>query len=140
MLKNVTLKKVKLHEELSEETPCFTADLYENGKLIAHVSNRGHGGCNDIHPAKGLKYQDVAHLDNIDAECDIMTMVEEINLVKKHQSKAFVLKKDNKTYTQGYMKSFAQIKKESPTRYAMWLEGQKRKLTQEGYEILNTNL
>ena len=76
---NLSLKKLKFHEDMSEETPCFSADLYDGGKLIAHVSNRGHGGCNNVIPAKGLSYKDVAHLDNLDTDCDIMGLAEELN-------------------------------------------------------------
>lgn len=46
--KNFELKKLKFHEDMSEETPCFSADLYENGKLVAHASNDGHGGPNNV--------------------------------------------------------------------------------------------
>lgn len=39
------LKSVKFSEAFSEETNCFTADLFANGKKIAYVKNDGHGGC-----------------------------------------------------------------------------------------------
>lgn len=38
------LRNVKFYEKLSEETNCYTADLYANGKLVATVKNDGHGG------------------------------------------------------------------------------------------------
>ena len=140
-MKKLSLKNLKFHEDMSEETPCFSADLYENGKLIAHVSNRGHGGCNDIHPAKGLTYKDVAHLTDIDTDCDIMGLAEELNVVKKHQSKSLVIKKGEKLYTIKYKNSFAQIKKQFGTeKFKIWLDGQVKKQTDQGYEILNTNL
>lgn len=40
------LRKYKYHEKLSEETPCFSADVYADGKKFAEVSNDGHGGAN----------------------------------------------------------------------------------------------
>jgi hypothetical protein len=43
-----TLKNVKIIEELSEETICFTASLYRDGKRLGTVSNRGHGGMHDF--------------------------------------------------------------------------------------------
>lgn len=52
MLK-VELKKIKLLKSLSEETPAYTADLYVDGELIAHLSNHGHGGCDYCHAPKG---------------------------------------------------------------------------------------
>lgn len=43
-----SLKNLKVHDDMSEETVCFSADLVCNGKVIAHCSNDGHGGCTDV--------------------------------------------------------------------------------------------
>lgn len=43
-----TFKAFKHNETLSEETHCFSATLYINGKRAAAVSNHGHGGCDNI--------------------------------------------------------------------------------------------
>lgn len=43
-----TIKNLKHHEKLSEETYCFTCSLYLDGKKVAEVSNRGHGGCDEV--------------------------------------------------------------------------------------------
>lgn len=43
----VTLKNIKFNERMSEETNCFTADLYINGKNVGFCQNHGHGGCTD---------------------------------------------------------------------------------------------
>jgi len=139
-MKNITLKNLKVLESLSEETLCFSADLYENGKLIAYVSNRGNGGCNHIHPAEGLTYKDVAHIDNLDTECDILTLAEEMNTIKKKQSKNFILKLDNKIYTANtpQKQSFAKLKKYG--NYASWLRVEIAKFEGLGYKVLNTNL
>jgi hypothetical protein len=134
----ITLKNVKLNEMMSEETPCFSADLYENGKLLAYVSNRGHGGSNEIRPIEGKSYKDVRHLDTLDAECDIMTMAEDITFLKKNQSNNFVLKKLENYYTQKAPKSFTRCKK--APNYKEWLKREITKLKGEGYTILNTNL
>lgn len=40
----IELKSIKTYERLSEETTCFTANLYVDGKLLAHVENSGKGG------------------------------------------------------------------------------------------------
>lgn len=39
----ITLKKFSFNAALSEETYCFSADLYIDGKKRGCVSNRGHG-------------------------------------------------------------------------------------------------
>ena len=41
---HVTLKSIKVFESGSEETVCFTATLYVDGKRCGKVSNDGHGG------------------------------------------------------------------------------------------------
>jgi len=43
----ITLKNVKHYESMSEETDCFEASLYVDGKKVGRVSNRGTGGCHD---------------------------------------------------------------------------------------------
>ena len=43
------LKNVKYAAFASEETACYEASLYVDGKRIGQVSNQGHGGCDDFH-------------------------------------------------------------------------------------------
>jgi hypothetical protein len=42
----VELKAIKFHQDMSEETNCFSANIYLNGKKVGSVKNQGHGGCN----------------------------------------------------------------------------------------------
>jgi hypothetical protein len=42
---NIELKNVRLYKEMSEETYCFKAMLYKDGKRMGEVENRGTGGC-----------------------------------------------------------------------------------------------
>lgn len=42
-----TLKNVKFHEEMSEETNCFSATIYCYGKKIGTVQNSGTGGSHE---------------------------------------------------------------------------------------------
>lgn len=136
-MKRFQLKKLKVNEALSEETLCFSADLYENGKLIAHIGNRGHGGSNDIQPAKGLTYKDIAHIDNIDTECEIMEIACEMDIVQKHQGNSLVLKKGSSYSTQKFNVSISKIKK---THGIGAIQKFIDKAKADGYEILNTNL
>jgi hypothetical protein len=129
----LSVKNVKVHEELSEETLCFSADLYDNGKLVAHVSNRGYGGSNEVTPSKGKKYEDVKQYDNLDVECEIFELVEEYNIVTKKQSKFLVLKKDGKYYTSKLIKSIVQLKKEP--HYSISMNNLIRAKKKEGFEI-----
>ena len=44
----ITIKNLKVLEELSEETLCFSASVYVNGKKVGTAENRGHGGMTDV--------------------------------------------------------------------------------------------
>ena len=45
----VELKSVKVMESLSEETTCFSANIYIDGKKVGTAENRGQGGPTDYH-------------------------------------------------------------------------------------------
>jgi hypothetical protein len=42
----LTLKNIKEHPDMSEETNCFSATIYVDGKKAGFVKNEGRGGCN----------------------------------------------------------------------------------------------
>lgn len=60
---NIELKNVKFHASMSEETNCFEATIYVDGKKIGDVNNRGYGGPNDYH------YTDKARGDAFEKYC-----------------------------------------------------------------------
>jgi len=69
---NFELRKIKYFDAMSKETPCFTAEIWENGKHVADVENDGHGGGNMVHNIHGVNtYKDVAKFDNMDVEANI---------------------------------------------------------------------
>ena len=43
----IEVKAVKVHHDMSEETLCFSGNLYVDGKKICQISNRGNGGCHE---------------------------------------------------------------------------------------------
>ena len=45
----ITLKSIKYSEFASQETSCYEANLYFDGKKVGIVSNQGCGGCDDQH-------------------------------------------------------------------------------------------
>ena len=52
-----SLKNLKVHGGMSDETTCFSADLYCNNKKVAFCKNDGHGGSTDVYPYNtGLNY------------------------------------------------------------------------------------
>lgn len=66
----ITLKNIKHSPFASEETHCFEATVYIDGKRSFIASNNGHGGCDDYHPLNGQNnYKEVNDLVNkINAE------------------------------------------------------------------------
>ena len=44
-----SLKNLKVHNDMSDETPCFSADLYCNNKKVAYCKNEGQGGMTDVY-------------------------------------------------------------------------------------------
>jgi len=61
---HIELKNIKEMKSLSEETPCFTATVYIDGKKAGEVSNHGQGACNDYHP-RTLYARLQAHADTL---------------------------------------------------------------------------
>lgn len=56
------LKKLKIHDEMSRGTTCFSCELFVDGQPFAHVSNEGNGGCNRVHPLGSHRYGDIETL------------------------------------------------------------------------------
>lgn len=52
---NIELKKLKIHEDMSEETTAFTAEVWSDGQLVAYAKNTGQGGETDFTPAEPFK-------------------------------------------------------------------------------------
>jgi len=46
----IELKNIKHSEFASQETHCFQATIYIDGKKVGIVENQGHGGCDSVHP------------------------------------------------------------------------------------------
>lgn len=43
----LSLKNIRSNQSLSDETPCYSADLYMDDRKVARVSNRGCGRCDE---------------------------------------------------------------------------------------------
>jgi len=62
-ISKLEVKNISYYARGSEETPCYNATVYINGKKAIEVSNDGHGGCDrqdtypelhDFHPTKHI--------------------------------------------------------------------------------------
>lgn len=56
------LKRVKIYDELSDETICFTAELYADGKKVATARNDGRGGSTDVISTDGWRSETAQQL------------------------------------------------------------------------------
>lgn len=50
----VELKSIKVHKDMSEETTCFSADIFVDGRKAGYCKNNGRGGCTDYHSYPGF--------------------------------------------------------------------------------------
>lgn len=119
---NLELRNISHNERLSEETNAYSAKLYLDGKHIADVSNHGHGGCDNVYPAKGFTYQDIANLEakikatyaatvyedltiapSLESVCgDLLTKWLIVRDLKRPMKKKVLYIEDGKVYSCGY--------------------------------------
>ena len=64
-INKLELKNISYYERGSEETPCYNATVYINGKKAVEVSNDGHGGCDRQH----VYHENGFNLKEIDEYC-----------------------------------------------------------------------
>ena len=55
----IELHKLRIIKALSEETPCYTAEIWIDGALAFHASNRGHGGADDYRQVSAITEAEV---------------------------------------------------------------------------------
>jgi len=118
----LTLKNIKHSEFASEETHCYQAGVYVDGKPMIDVSNDGHGGCDNQHPIKPFTYKDIEKVnkwccdnlpkwkyDNKENDTDLeMWCGEEVNkfltskVLKRSMKRKILTLENNKIYETSY--------------------------------------
>lgn len=68
----IELKRISFYERMSEETNCFAADLYINGKKVGYVKNDGQGGCTNYY---GCTKEDNQIIREAEAYCKTLPKV-----------------------------------------------------------------
>ena len=68
----IELKKISFNERMSEETNCFVADLYIDGKKVGYVKNDGQGGQTDY---RGYTQADNETIRKAEAYCKTLPKV-----------------------------------------------------------------
>lgn len=144
-----SMKNLKVHEDMSEETTCFSAELMCNGKLIAHCSNEGRGGCTSVYPGPNLElYKDAMKAVSTVRDTEYEKKIDEfmskckdhqpcvIYYTPEHLADAIMYKQDEWDQVLPQLKRFA---KKHPG-YTIWFDGSTisaRKgedLSSQGYE------
>ena len=58
-INKIELKNISYYKQGSEETPCYNATVYVNGKKAIEVGNDGHGGCDRQYGIGDFNYKTV---------------------------------------------------------------------------------
>ena len=62
----IELRKISFSERMSDETNCFVADIYIDGKKVGYCKNDGRGGCTEYH---GYTKADNELIEKAEAYC-----------------------------------------------------------------------
>tara|TARA_R100000808_G_C2121745_1_gene132924 strand:- start:449 stop:937 length:489 start_codon:yes stop_codon:yes gene_type:complete len=63
-INKLELKNIKYFASGSEETPCYNADIFINGKKAFHVTNNGCGGCDNQYVHEPFIIKDLMDLQD----------------------------------------------------------------------------
>tara|TARA_Y100000004_G_C8662623_1_gene305861 strand:+ start:20 stop:538 length:519 start_codon:yes stop_codon:yes gene_type:complete len=63
-INKIELKNISYYEQGSEETPCYNAIVYVNGKKLIDVGNDGHGGSDRQNGYGGYSWKEVEKVDS----------------------------------------------------------------------------
>ena len=61
----IELKNIKYSEWGSEETNCFQANIYLNGKLVGYCENDGKGGCTSYNRIPNVDYKVIQEMEAV---------------------------------------------------------------------------
>jgi hypothetical protein len=158
----IELKKIQFSERMSEETNCFVADLYINGRKVGYCKNDGRGGCTDyrgntkedneiireaeeyfkslpkVKPA-GYDFLLQPTLENaIDEQFELYLKVKEEKKMQKLFANAIVVGKPNGC-TYRYMKFKVPLSSIPMSKLVFYVAKMVRDHCHDGVKILNTN-
>ena len=157
----IELKSIKFNERMSEETNCFTANLYVNDKKLCYVENTGKGGCSDyvLYVSKNapllkeveaycktlpdIKYNTITIKQNLETVIDELF---ENYLIQKESKK--LVKYMEKGIVYGTLSNFQVVTWKGHTIAEMLtsphgvlpIKNKLKELIRDGKNILNTNI
>jgi len=160
----IEVKNIKTNMAFSEETICFKADVYVNGKKVMYAENDGHGGMTSIRPY-GIEYRQVYQeaedylrsiaKDEYSKKYPLEYLVDDVidDYVNERERKKFIAKrnKDAEKYLVIYKDDEYSYSKITWGKYTIQEllkveEGRKAirnsivKYTDMGYKIFNKNI
>jgi len=156
-LKNmkIELKNFRFYDKLTEETYCFTANLYVNGIKCGTAENRGYGGETDYchegtEKSKELlrqaeEYCVEKNLTNyIDELVEILVRKKEDEVNARKLNKAMqkaILIGDDKIYREiGFKMPLREMWEKHPAYFKQTIKEKLEIYKDKGYRLLNTNI
>lgn len=165
----IELKNIKHSEWASEETNCFQANIYLNGKQVGYCSNDGKGGCTSYNRIPNVDYKVIEAMEEY---CNALPPIEydshlkqgekfTINMTLEHylddllckyldtKNKAKLTKKMDKailigndfSYTSiGFKFPLKEVWEKQPDFFTKTLKEYLNKYNEKGYRLLNTNI
>lgn len=154
----IQLKNIKFYPSLSEETNCFTADIYCNDHKIAYCKNDGFGGNTSYHLYDVINKNKLIEVENYCLKlpnntnledyidnlfCDWLKEKENKKKVKDFEKGICYAKNENGYYILKFQvnKKSVSIKQILQTEKGkVFLNNKVIELQNKGYKILNNNL
>lgn len=139
------LRKVKIHDDMSEETTCFSAEMWEDGVHIGWVKNEGFGGCDNITPKGDHKDKAYAYMEDYRKDFNrenfpIPFLLNDWDAATRYQGKNLVFRgTDEEYYTINFGKLSISAVKKNPKGMAKINEVRVREES-KGSVLLNRNI
>jgi hypothetical protein len=113
---NLSVKNVKFHDDMSQETPCYSASIYLDNKRIGVVRNDGCGGCNcydwlDYKAGREIERQE-PDLDDI--IFDLCNQADELKQLKRLCKTQILFQLKSENYEEGQYRSLKPKYKGNP--------------------------
>jgi hypothetical protein len=165
----IELKQIKYSDWASEETSCFQANIYLNGKKVGFCNNDGKGGCTSYNRVTGISYEVIHEMETYceglppivyesnlykDGKCTIKMNLEHYlddlfyaylkakdkAKMDKRMEKAILIGNDYKYQIISFKMPLKDIWEQSPQYFAKTLKESLNKYAVNGNILLNKNI
>lgn len=164
----IELKKIKYSEWGSEETNCFQASIYLNGKEVGYCNNDGKGGCTNYNRIPNVDYKVIQEMEEYCKRLPAIVYTKEkdgydfkIDMTLEHyldnllfdylkaKEKAKLTKKMDKAILIGneftyqsitFKLPLKEVWEKQPQYFIKTLNEYLNKYADKGYKLLNTNI